>query len=141
MKSLGFDVWLQPVMVPRWIRGDTEEAIIVESDFFQGRKLGILALGRSVGTDENGITAGVIEVKNYKELESRKEEIRGKIVFFNSSIDPGLANTFRGYGEGVTYRSSGAIEAAKYGAEAVLIKSLTTRFDNVPHTGAMMNYV
>jgi carboxypeptidase Q len=136
----GFNVWLQPVMVPHWERGDIEEAAIVKSDFFKGRELSIMALGGSIGTDINGITAEVIEVSNFDELKKRSNEVKGKIVFFSRPIDPGIVNTFHAYGRAADQRSRGAIEAAKYGAVGVLIRSLTTKYDNVPHTGSM-NYV
>jgi carboxypeptidase Q len=113
MKDLGFEVWLQPVMVPHWDRGDIEEAAIFKSDLFEGRQLEILALGGSVGTDKEGITAEVIEVNDFDELEQRRNEVTGKIVFFSRPLDAGLLNTFRGYGGAVNQRSRGAIEAAK----------------------------
>jgi hypothetical protein len=141
MKALGFDVWLQPVMVPHWVRGEKEEAIIVESEFFNGRGLEILALGRSIGTSEEGITAEVIEVKNFEELAKRQNEVKDKIVFFSRPLNPGTLNTFQGYGDAVDQRSQGGIEAAKYGAVGVLIRSVTTKHDNIPHTGSTSNYV
>jgi hypothetical protein len=141
MKELGFDVWLQPVMVSHWVRGEKETAVIYESDLFKGKELEILALGGSIGTGYDGVTAKVIEVKDFNELEARKNEVKNNIVYFSSSIDPSILNTFQGYGEGVVYRSRGAIEAARYGAVGILIRSVTTKYDNVPHTGAMRNYV
>lgn len=141
MKSLGFDVWLQPVMVPHWVRGEKENAVIIDSELFGGRQLEILALGRSIGTEGDGLTAGVIEIKNFDELKERRDEVKGKIVFYSSGIDPVNLNSFKGYGEGVAYRSRGALEAAKFGAAGVLIRSLTTKYDNVPHTGSMTYYV
>ncbi|OGU77601.1 MAG: peptidase M28, partial [Ignavibacteria bacterium RBG_16_34_14] len=112
-----------------------------ESEFFEGRELEILALGRSIGTGEKEITAEVIEVKNFDELKERQKEVKGKIVFFSRPHDMGTVNTFQGYGDAVNQRSQGAIEAAKFGAVGVLIRSVTTKHDNVPHTGSMNNYV
>ncbi|GAB4290355.1 MAG: M28 family peptidase [Ignavibacteriaceae bacterium] len=138
MKELGFDsVWLQPVMVPHWVRGEKESATLF-SEMFQMHELNILALGRSIGTPPDGITAEVIEVRNFKELEERKDEVKGKIVFFGREADAGLVNTFAAYGGAVDQRVYGAIEAAKYGAVGVLIRSITTKYDNVPHTGSMI---
>lgn len=138
MIELGFDsVWLQPVMVPHWKRGNVEEASIVNSKLFNGKRLIISTLGGSAGTSSDGITASVIEVKSFEELKSRKDEAAGKIVFFSRPIDPGEINTFKGYGDAVDQRVYGAIEGAKYGAVAVLVRSLTTKYDNVPHTGVM----
>lgn len=137
MKQLGLKVWLQPVMVPHWERGDVEEAVIVKSEKYSGKNLSIMALGGSVGTDKEGITAEVIEVKNFEELDERKDEVNGKIVFFSRAMDEGLVNTFSSYGGAVNQRSIGAIYAAKYGAVGVIVRSVTTRRDNVPHTGQM----
>jgi len=137
MKTFGFDsVWLQPAMVPHWERGDTESCTIIN----ENKNLSVLALGGSVSTSEEGITAEVIEVKDFDELEKRKDELKDKIVFFNNTIDAGLVDTFSGYGKIVKQRTEGAIESAKYGAVGVLIKSITTKYDNVPHTG-VMSYV
>jgi len=134
MKSLGFDkVWLQPVMVPHWERGEAESCKILDLN----RELSVLALGGSIATPPGGITAEVIEVKSFGELAQRKDEAKGKIVFFSRALDESKINTFAGYGGAVDQRIKGAIEAAKYGAVAVVIRSITTRRDNVPHTGVM----
>ena len=138
MKEIGCDtVWLQPVMVPHWVRGDIEKAVITESKLYGNRQLNILALGGSVGTQADGITAKVIEVNNFDELKQKQNDVRGKIVFFSRPLDRGLVNTFSGYGGAVDQRFNGAIEASKYGAVGVLIRSITTKLDNVPHTGVM----
>jgi len=135
MKSLGFDkVWLQPVMVPHWERGDVESCSILDLN----RKLSVLALGGSIATPSEGITAEVIEVKTFEELEKRKDEAKGKIVFFSRPLDQGQINTFAGYGGTVNQRVNGASEAAKYGAVGVVIRSITTKYDNIPHTGVMI---
>jgi hypothetical protein len=134
MKSLGFDkVWLQPVMVPHWERGDVESCTILDLN----KKLSVLALGGSISTPTQGITAEVIEVKTFSELEKRKNEVKGKFVFFSRALDQSKINTFAGYGGAVDQRVNGAIEAAKYGAVGVVIRSITTKYDNVPHTGVM----
>lgn len=139
LKSFGVDkVWLQPVMVPHWERGSVETAKIVNRKKNNEKSLSILSLGGSVATPEKGITANVIEVKNFTELEKRKNEVKGKIVFFSRPVDEGLLNTFAGYGSAVDQRVYGAVEAAKYGAVAVLIRSISTKHDNVPHTGVMV---
>ena len=139
MNELGFDtVWLQPVMVPHWERGDVETAVLRDSNnVFYGR-LNILALGGSVETPSLGITANVLEVKSFKELEERPEEAKGKIIFFSRPIDQSILNTFRGYSIAADQRVYGAIEGAKYGAVGVIVRSLTTKYDNVPHTGVML---
>ncbi len=135
MESLGLDkVWLQPAMVPHWVRGNIEQAEIVGSKKFN-KKLVIADLGGSVPTPASGITAEVIEIKNFHELDSLKEKVKGKIVFFSRPLDSGLLNTFAGYGGAVDQRIFGPARAAEYGAAAVLIRSITTKYDNVPHTG------
>ncbi len=138
MKELDFDnVWLQPVMVPHWERGNIETAQIPGGKF-AGRELNICALGGSIGTDDNGITAPVFEVKNLDQIDSVKEKVKGKIVFINEPMDESLVNTFSAYGKAVRKRLFGADRASKYGAVAVIIRSITTKHDNVPHTGIMI---
>ena len=138
MIESGFDsVWLQPVMVPHWERGEKEFCAVYNENKLL-KELNVLALGGSVATKPNGITANVIEIKSFDELKLKANEVKGKIVFFSRSIDQGLINTFSGYGSAVDQRVSGAIEAAKYGAVGVVIRSVTTKYDNVPHTGVML---
>lgn len=136
MENMGLDsVWLQPVMVPHWERGDKEEAILTSGSI--KKSLSVAALGGSIGTPLEGISAEVLEVKSFEELEQLKEKARGKIIFFSRPLDQGLLNTFEGYGGAVNQRSSGADTAARYGGVAAIIRSVTTRHDNVPHTGSM----
>ena len=138
MEDLGFDrVILQPVMVPRWVRGEVESATIVSSSKFGWKSLRVAALGSSVGTPPEGITAEVFEVHSFEELRAAGERARGKIIFFNRPFDQRHVNTFRGYGGAVNQRVHGAREAAKVGGVAVLVRSVTTSFDNIPHVGNM----
>ncbi len=138
MEEADFDsVWLQPVMAPHWRRGNFEEAKIVKSKKFKSKKLSITALGGSIGTDKNGITGNVIIVKNFDELKSKSDAVKGKIVFYNRPLDYGEVEPFSGYGGAVDQRVLGAIEAAKYGAIGVIVRSITTRHDNIPHTGVV----
>jgi len=140
MKELGFDsVWLQSVMVPHWERGEVEEVVILDVKTKAEKKLNVLSLGGSIGTPVEGITANVLEVKSFEELKNRKDEAIGKIIFFSRPIDQSMKNTFSAYGEAADQRVYGAIEAAKVGAIGVIVRSLTTKFDNIPHTG-MMKY-
>ncbi|MCH7905227.1 MAG: M20/M25/M40 family metallo-hydrolase [Armatimonadetes bacterium] len=123
-------------MVPHWVRGATERAaIIVSDDRVHG--LSICALGGSVGTPVGGIEAEVVEVKSLEEAENLGERGKGKIVFFNRGFDPTLPTTFAAYGGTVDQRSGGASAAAKSGAVAVLVRSMTLAKDDEPHTGAM----
>lgn len=100
--------------------------------------LDILALGNSLGTGPKGIEAPVILIHSFEELEQHKEEIKGKIVFYNYAFNPRYVETFRSYSDAVRYRVFGASRAAKYGAVAVLVRSMTHSVDNNPHTGAMI---
>ena len=136
MESYGFDhVFLQEVMVPHWVRGAKEAGIIID-----GQKripVPIAALGMSVATPKEGITANVIEVHSLKELDSLGESvIKGKIIFFNRPFDPRFIETLRAYGTAGDQRNAGPATAAKYGAVGVIVRSLTGALDNYPHTGA-----
>jgi hypothetical protein len=138
LKSAGADsVYLQQCMVPRWIRGGKDEAWINYSANQKPvkRVLDVLALGNSIGTGKSGLKAEVILIKDFNELEKRKDEVKGKIVFYNYSFDPTYILTGRAYGEAGVYRRSGPSRAAAYGAVGVVIRSLTQSVDNLPHTG------
>jgi len=137
MIECGFDsVWLQPVLVPHWERGEKEFCAIYDDNKLI-KQLNVLALGGSVPTNSEGLKAKVIEIKSFDELKQKADKVKGKIVFFSRAIDQGLINTFAGYGSAVDQRVYGAIEAAKFGAVGVVIRSVTTKYDNVPHTGVM----
>jgi carboxypeptidase Q len=137
MKKYGFDsVWLQPVMVPHWVRGEKEVARITSNN--KKTNVNICALGGSVGTGPRGITAAVIEVKDFEELKQLGEaKIKGKIVFFNRPMDPTQINTFAAYAGANNQRSQGASEAAKYGAIGAVVRSLGSNIEDFPHTGGM----
>lgn len=137
LDTLGLDsVWLEPCMVPHWERGEPEVVRIVNSAKMGSITLDALALGNSVGTGLRGITAEVIEVKSLEELETLgATQIEGKIVFFNRPLDPTQINTFRAYGGAVDQRGAGASRASKFGAVGALVRSMTTRIDDIPHTG------
>ncbi|MFI5134794.1 MAG: M20/M25/M40 family metallo-hydrolase [Chitinophagales bacterium] len=129
-------VWLQPCYVPHWVRGEKETAYAQS----KGKKtdLTICALGNSIGTGNKGITAEVIEVNNFKQLDSLGEKnIKGKIVFYNHPFNDALINQFEAYGEAVVYRWAGPSRAAKYGAVGTVVRSMTSAHDDYPHTGAM----
>ncbi|MDO6810344.1 M20/M25/M40 family metallo-hydrolase [Zobellia galactanivorans] len=138
LDSLGLDrVWLQPVKVPKWVRG-TPEFAYFETSPGLSTNVNICALGGSVATPLGGLKAGVVEVQGIEELEALgKEKIEGKIVFFNRPMDPTLISTFAAYSGCVDQRYSGAEEAAKYGAVGVIVRSMNLRIDNFPHTGSM----
>lgn len=138
LESLGMDsVYLQPVTVPHWTRGSKEEGYLITGGMHE--KVQVCALGGSIGT-EGKLTAPVIEVKHLEELEELgREQIKGKIVFYNRALDPLLINTGAAYGGAFDQRSKGASAAARYGAVGTLVRSLTHALDTFPHTGAM-NY-
>jgi hypothetical protein len=134
-KSSADNVFLMPVEVPHWTRGTYEYGGYATKG--QQKEVALTALGGSVGTDGKQIAAEVIEVKSFDELKALGEEkVRGKIVFFNKALDATLINTGAAYGGGYPIRGQGPSEAAKLGAVACLIRSLTLADDNYPHTGA-----
>jgi len=141
MKNAGADnVTLQECMVPHWIRGGQDKAFVTYKNENGGQQkyaLNILALGNSVGTGPKGVLAPLIRVNNFDELEAKKNELSGKIVFYNVPFDDTLINTFAAYGKNVIYRGLGASRAAKYGAAAMLMRSMTNTPGNYPHTGSL----
>ena len=138
LDKLGFDkVWLQPVMVPRWVRGAPEFAYI-ETSPGKTTSVNICALGGSISTPNAGVKAGVVEVKSFEELKTLgKENIQGKIVFFNRPMQADAIRTFDAYSGAVDQRGTGAQEAVKYGAVGVIVRSMNLRMDDFPHTGGM----
>ncbi|SKB26819.1 M20/M25/M40 family metallo-hydrolase [Maribacter arcticus] len=138
LDSLGLDkVWLQPVMVPKWVRG-TPEFAYFETTPGVTTNMAICALGGSVATPPKGIKANIIELGGIEELATLgKDKIQGKIVFFNKPMDPTQINTFNAYSNCVDQRYSGALEASKYGALGVIVRSMNLRLDDFPHTGSM----
>ena len=137
MKSYGFDsVYLQEIKVPHWERG-TKEVGWIKSEEGTITKVKLLALGGSIGT--NGILEGsVIQFTSLEELKkATKTEVNGKIVFLNQAMDETQINTFKAYGGCYPIRGDGAVEAAKLGAIAVIIRSLAMPIDDNPHTGSM----
>lgn len=137
MERNGADnVFLQECMVPHWVRGGQDQASIIEIDKKKvNRPLDVLALGNSLG---NGtVTAEVLAVSDFNELEKRKDEVKGKIVYYNHGFDPTNVKPFVSYGQSGVYRWAGPSRAAKYGAVGVMIRSLTESTANDPHTGGM----
>lgn len=139
LKDAGADtVYLQPCMVPHWVRGEKESGYIKFRESAE-YPLRLCALGNSIGTGKQGIEAEVIEVNHMNELHQLgKEALSGKIVFFNFIMNAGYIRTFKAYGESGVGRRSGAAQAAKYGALGVVIRSLASNPDDYPHTGALL---
>jgi carboxypeptidase Q len=136
--------WLQECMVPHWIRGGKDEAGIIS---FQPttngigktkieKKLDVIALGNSMGTGTKGIVDNVVLVNSFDDLEEKKDLVNGKIVFYNYKFNPTHVNTFLAYRDAGQYRGQGPSRAAKYGAIAVIVRSMSLSTDNNPHTGA-----
>lgn len=138
MDSLNLDkVWLQPVMVPKWVRGIPEYAYLENTPGLT-TTVPICALGGSVATPQMGVKTEVIEVQGLEDLATLgRKRIQGKIVFYNRPMDPKSINTFEAYSGAVDQRYSGAAEAAKYGAVGIIVRSMTLKNDDVPHTGVM----
>jgi len=128
MKRDGLDnVRAEKVMVPHWVRGEESLEMLAPVP----RKLQMLGLGNSVGTPVEGITAEAVVVRSFEELDRLGEQVRGKIVVYNAP--------YVNYGATVEYRVRGASRAARYGAVAALVRSITPVSLQTPHTGAM-NY-
>ncbi len=136
LETLGLDkVYLQEVMVPKWIRGEKETAYFMDNK--TKVTVPICALGGSVATSKSGLTAEVVEVKSLKELETLGEEkLKGKIIFYNRPFEPENIDAFKSYGKCVDQRYYGAKEATKYGAVGTIVRSMNFRLDDFPHTGA-----
>ncbi len=143
LKALGLEVRTEKVMVPHWVRGE-ETAALVE---WAGQapettqKVILTALGGSVATPPEGITAEVVVAKDFEDLNSLgRDKVAGKIVLFSHGFDKAMAAQGRAgdaYSQAVVYRSDAASAAAKLGAVAALIRSVGSADYRLPHTGAM----
>ncbi len=127
----GVKAWLEPVKVPRWVRGE-ERGEVVASARHRGHPLSLLALGGSVPTPPGGVSAEVLEVTSLEEAAALGERAKGKILFFNHTMAQQ-----EDYGRFAGLRSRGAAAAGKVGAVGVLVRSLATASLRTPHTGAM----
>lgn len=138
MERLGFqEIRQEAFEVRSWERGAIERAsVAVPGD--DPIPLSVCALGGAVGTPEDGIEAPVVEVRDLKEIATRAAEVKGKIVFLNRPMDPTHTSTFRSYGGAADQRVHGASAAAKHGAVGVVVRSMTLKNDDVPHTGIMI---
>jgi carboxypeptidase Q len=140
MGELGLSrVHTEPVEVGHWVRGRIAEASVAAALSRAALPLAVCALGGSVATPPRGLTAPVVEVLSLDQVDTLGEAVRGKIVFFNRPMDRRLAEPFAAYGGAADQRVSGASKAARHGAVAVLVRSLTFRTDGHPHTG-MLRY-
>lgn len=136
-KEWGIDVRTETVMVPHWVRGAERARLISHND----QRIVLTALGGSIATRPEGITAEVIEVTSFEELQKLgRAKIQGKIVLYNKAMDMSLVEggrAFDAYGEAVIFRGGGASRAAEFGAVAALVRSVASASLRTPHTGAM----
>ena len=137
MNRHGLDnVHPQPVVVPRWERGSVESAFMLAAEGKTQRvPLSVCALGGSIATPLRGIAAEILEVHSFDDLADKGTDAKGKIVFFNTPMDPTNISTRDAYRAVARYRTRGAAEASRLGAVAMLVRSMTLARDDVPHTG------
>lgn len=137
MDKLGCDrVFLQEVMVPHWVRGEAKGSIVTS----KGKRMSveISSLGNAIGTGAKGITAPLLKINHIEDLKRMNPaDVKGKIVFYNFKFDQTNVNTFESYGPCVYYRWGAPSEAAKLGAIGVVIRSVSSAFDDKPHTGSI----
>jgi carboxypeptidase Q len=133
MKADGLEVHTEKVMVPRWVRGPEEAAIVTPAP----RTLHLIGLGGSVATPKGGLTAPLVVVHDWKELEAKRDRVKGAIVLYDVPMPAWTAKDGPGYGKTVGYRFAGADQASKRGAVGMLVRSLTARSLGTPHTGAL----
>lgn len=145
MRALGLDVRLEPVTVPHWVRGREEAELVRYPEQTEGttQKVLITTLGNTVATPEQGLTAPVVVVNNFSQLEDLPaDQVKGRIVLFNHPFDDSAAEAGRweqAYATAVQYRSSGPAKAAKKGALAALVRSAGSGKFRLAHTG-LTNY-
>jgi Zn-dependent M28 family amino/carboxypeptidase len=132
MKDDGHDVHTEKVMVPHWVRGAESAELVAPVQ----RPLRVLGLGGSVATPRGGITAPVVVVHDWAELDARQAEVKGAIVLYDVAMPKWTEDKGSGYGETVEYRGKGPARAARYGAVAALMRSVTAHSLRTPHTGA-----
>jgi carboxypeptidase Q len=142
-RELGFDrVWTEPVELDRgWIRGEAKAEILEPFP----HNIVMTALGYSVGTDGD-LVGEIVEFPSYDDLLAVPEgdSLRGKIAFISYSmpdyVNPEDGSKRGAYGEGTRARGKGRVEAAKRGAEALVIRSVGTSHNRFGHTGSGYNY-
>ena len=136
-REWGIDVRDEKVIVPHWVRGEERASLVSHHD----QKIVLTALGGSVATPVEGITADVVEVGSYDELKELGAKVKGKIVFYDNPMDMALVRdgrSFEAYRRAVEFRVNGASRAAEFGAVATVICSVGSASLRTPHTGAMV---
>ncbi len=136
LEKAGADkVWLQPVEVPLWVRG--KESLKVQLDGKNYKAVEMLSLGNTEGTDGKVLERDIVCVADLDAFgKLNPEQIKDKIIFFNYKFRQDIINTFEGYGDAVKYRWVAVNKAAEKHAAGVIIRSVSTGPDGVPHTGA-----
>nr|MBA4186099.1 hypothetical protein [Acidobacteriota bacterium] len=143
IRKLGLDARLQKLTVPHWVRGEETGELVEFEGMAKGttQKIVLTALGGSIATAPNGLTAEIVVVNNFDELEKLgRKNVEGKIVLFNNKFDREMANIGFGgqaYRQATQYRGGGAIAAARFGALAVLVRSAGGSQNRLAHTGGM----
>jgi hypothetical protein len=136
-RDWGIDVRNQKMMSPHWVRGAERASLVSHNN----QRIVLTALGGSVATPADGITADVVEVASYEQLEKLgRTGIKGKIVLYNAAMDMELIESgraFEAYSKAVVFRGGGASRAAEFGAVAAIVRSVASASLRTPHTGAM----
>lgn len=137
LRDAGADkVWLQEVMIPVWERG--KESLHIQTSNGKLKSLKMLSLGNSEGTGGKDVSGEIIMVKSMEEYDKLPaEKVKDKIVFFNYAFSQSFIETFKAYGDAAKYRTTAASLTAKKGGKFAIVRSLSSAFDDVPHTGAM----
>jgi hypothetical protein len=141
MRALGAEVVREKATVPHWVRGVEAAEVVSWPDQTPGttQKVVLTALGGSVATPAEGITAEVVVVDDWSQLRALPQNaVKGKILLFNHRFDKELAaqgNGLDAYVGGVVYRGAGPIAGAAVGAAAVLVRSVGGADFRLPHTG------
>lgn len=137
LRDAGADkVWLQEVMIPVWERG--KESLNIKTSNGKWKSLKMLSLGNSEGTGGKDVSGEIIMVKSMEEYDKLPaEKVKDKIVFFNYAFSQSFIETFKAYGDAAKYRTTAASLTAKKGGKFAIVRSLSSAFDDVPHTGAM----
>jgi carboxypeptidase Q len=132
LKELGFsNVHAEKVTVPHWDRGAESGEIVAP----YRQRVALAALGGSVGTLAAGLEAAVVEVADQEQLAKLPAaQVKGRIVFFNTPTE--RRRDGEGYEKAVRVRAGGPSQAAKLGAVAVIVRSIGTDSNRLPHTGA-----
>lgn len=137
LREAGADkVWLQEVMVPVWVRG--KESLHIKTGNGGWKSVKMLSLGNSEGTGGKDLTGEILMANTFDEFKKLSEnQVKGKIVFFNFEWRHDYVEPFKAYGEAGIYRRNAASEVAKKSGKAAIIRSLSSAFDDEPHTGSL----